>query len=106
MSDLPKPPQAYEDFIRQFPLLEEAWRKIHDAGKEGPLSVENARLVKLGIAVGAMREGAIRSSVRKAKAMGIDNATILQVVALSAGTLGLPSVVAVHSWLRELLGDG
>ena len=61
------------------------------------------RLVKLGIAIGAMREGAIRSGVRKAQVMGIRREEIEQVVALAAGTLGLPSTVAVFTWVRDHL---
>ena len=63
-----------------------------------------ARLVKLGIAIGAMREGSVHASVRKAKALGIATEEIEQVVALAAGTIGMPSTVAAWSWVRELDG--
>ena len=46
-------------------------------------------MVKLGIAIGAMREGAVHSSVRKALASGITKKEVDQVIALAAGTLGL-----------------
>jgi alkylhydroperoxidase/carboxymuconolactone decarboxylase family protein YurZ len=72
---------------------------VHEAGRDGPLDARTARLVKLGIAIGAMREGAIHSSVRKARAEGITMREIEQVVALAAGTLGLPSTVAVYTWI-------
>lgn len=103
MSDLPTPPKAYLDFIQRHPKLGEAWSNLHEAGAQGPLDERTQRLVKLGIAVGAMREGAIRSSVRKARAIGIEVAAIEQVIALAASTLGLPSTVAVDSWIRSLL---
>jgi alkylhydroperoxidase/carboxymuconolactone decarboxylase family protein YurZ len=95
----PKPPGAYEAFIRRYPKLGRAWEVIHEAGKDGPLDDRTSRLIKLSIAIGAMREGAIRASVRKALAMGIPKAEIEQVVALAAGTLGLPSTVAIHAWV-------
>lgn len=95
----PKPPQAYETFVRRYPKLGLAWEALHEAGAEGPLDDRTARLVKLGIAIGAMRDGAIGSSVRKALAIGITRAEIEQVVALAAGTLGLPSTVAVFTWI-------
>lgn len=76
---------------------------IGKAGENGPLDEKTARLVKLGIAIGAMREGAVHSSVRKAVALGISERKLDQVVALAAGTLGLPSTVAVHSWVRDVL---
>ncbi len=103
MSELPKPPKAYLDFVARHPKLGEAWSMLNEAGAEGPLDERTQRLVKLAIAVGAMREGAIRSNVRKARAIGIEVAEIEQVVALAASTLGLPSTVAVDSWIRSLV---
>lgn len=97
----PKPPKAYEDFVKRYPKLGQAWDAIHEAGNEGPLDEKTARLVKLGIAIGAMREGAIHSSVRKALAMGVTKTEIEQVIALAAGTLGLPSTVAVFTWVAS-----
>jgi alkylhydroperoxidase/carboxymuconolactone decarboxylase family protein YurZ len=105
MASNPKPPQTYEEFVQRFPKLGEAWTLIHAAGETGPLDEKTARLVKLGVALGAMREGAVHSSVRKAIAQGIRPEEIEQVVALAASTLGLPSTVAVFSWIRDHL-DG
>jgi len=95
----PVPPKMYEKFVGRYPHLGRAWEAIHDAGQDGPLEERTVRLVKLGIAIGAMREGAIHSSVRKALSMSITQAEIEQVIALAAGTLGLPSTVAVYSWI-------
>ncbi len=95
----PKPPKAYEAFVKRYPKLGQAWEAIHEAGNEGPLEEKAVRLVKLGIAIGAMREGAVHSSVRKALAMGITTEEIDQVITLAAGTLGLPSTVAVYTWV-------
>jgi alkylhydroperoxidase/carboxymuconolactone decarboxylase family protein YurZ len=95
----PKPPRAYEAFVERYPKLGQAWEAVHEAGRDGPIDARTARLVKLGIAIGAMREGAIHSSVRKALAEGITITEIEQIVALAAGTLGLPSTVAVYTWI-------
>ena len=103
MPDTPKPPKTYNEFVDRYPKLGQAWELIAEAGHEGPIDMRTQRLVKLGIAVGAMREGAVHSSVRKALAMGITPGEIEQVVALSAGTLGLPSTVAVFTWVRDYL---
>lgn len=101
MASLPKPPKTYQEFIKRFPKLGEAWDKIAQAGQDGPLDEKTARLVKLAIAIGAMREGAVHSSVRKARALGIGSAEIEQVVALAAGTLGMPATVAVYTWTQD-----
>ena len=104
MPETPKPPRGYEEFVTRYPGLGQAWDAVNAAGSEGPLDAKSVRLIKIGIAMGAMREGAIRSGARKALAMGITPAELAQVVALAVGTLGFPSTVAIHSWLREQLG--
>ena len=43
----PKAPKAYEEFVKQYPKLDEAWQAIHDAGRDGPLDERTARLVTL-----------------------------------------------------------
>lgn len=98
---MPEAPQAHQEFVGRYPQLGQAWELIAKAGQEGPLDERTVRLLKLAVALGAMREGAVHSSVRKALAMGITREEIEQVVALSAGTLGLPSVVAVHTWVQD-----
>jgi 4-carboxymuconolactone decarboxylase len=101
MSKLPKPPRTYDEFSETFPTLRKAWDLMGDAGKEGPLDDRTARLVKLGIAVGAMREGAVHSSARKARALDVTNDELNQVVALASSIIGMPSAVAVWTWLRD-----
>ena len=101
-----KPPGAYRQFVGRYPKLEQAWESIAEAGAEGPLDERTCRLIKLGIAMGAMRTGSVHSGVRKAVDLGITPEEIEQVVALAAGTLGLPSTVACFTWVREVLEPG
>ena len=101
MSDFPKPPRTFLEFADRFPKVMEGWEALAEAGRAGPLDERTARLVKLGIAIGAMREGAVHASVRKARALGIPEAAVEQVVALAAGTIGLPATVAVWSWTLD-----
>jgi alkylhydroperoxidase/carboxymuconolactone decarboxylase family protein YurZ len=103
MSQLPKPPDAYLDFTQRFPKLGKAWEQLGDAGRDGPLDEQSARLVKLGIAIGCLREGAVHSAARKAVAAGASRAAIEQVLALAASTIGLPATVAVYTWVRDVL---
>jgi alkylhydroperoxidase/carboxymuconolactone decarboxylase family protein YurZ len=99
----PKPPQAFEDFNRRFPKLGQAWDLLTEAGREGPLDDRAERLVKLAVAVGALREGAVRANVRKALAAGVTLAEVEQVIALAAPTIGMPSAVAVFTWVQDVL---
>jgi alkylhydroperoxidase/carboxymuconolactone decarboxylase family protein YurZ len=99
----PPPPLKYREFIERFPRLADAWEALHDAGAIGPLDARVVRLAKLAVAIGAGREGAVRASVRKAVAAGISLDEIDQVVALAAGTIGMPAAVAAFSWSRDAL---
>ena len=103
MTDLPQPPKKYQDFMERFPDLAKAWESMHEAGRKGPLEERTARLVKLGIAIGARLEGATHASVRKAVRQGISREEIEQVVALAAGAIGLPSTVAAYTWVKDVL---
>lgn len=101
MAQAGRPPKTYNAFIKRFPKIAEAWELIREAEGAGGLDEKSLRLVKLAIAVGGMREGAVHSSVRKALAAGASRADIEQVVALAASTIGLPSTVAIYSWVLD-----
>jgi alkylhydroperoxidase/carboxymuconolactone decarboxylase family protein YurZ len=104
MSQLPKPPDTFLEFTQRFPKVGKAWEMLGDAGREGPLDEQSARLVKLAVAIGCMREGAVHSAARKALAAGVSREAIEQVIALAGSTLGLPATVAVYTWVRDVLG--
>lgn len=104
MTPAPEPPKAHQSFVKRYPKLGRAWELAAEAGEEGPLDEKTVRLVKLAIAIGALREGAVHSSVRKAVAAGVSAEEIEQVVALGAGTLGFPSAVAAFCWTQDVVG--
>jgi 4-carboxymuconolactone decarboxylase len=103
MTKFPKPPAAFTAFQQKYPAIAKAWEQLSAAGQTGPLDEPTQRLVKLAIAIGALREGAVHSAVRKAVAAGASREAIDQVIALAATTIGLPSTVAVFSWIQEQL---
>lgn len=98
---LPKAPRAFDDFSSEFPKLRQAWDLLGEAAEDGPLDPKTARLVKLAVAIGAMREGAVHSSARKAIALGVTTAEMNQVVAAASSIIGMPSAVAVWTWMRD-----
>lgn len=106
MARIPKPPRTFDEFSVVFPRVREAWDILGDASSDGPIDERTQRLIKLGVAVGAMREGAVHSSARKALGMGITIDELHQVVALAASTIGLPSSVAVYTWIRDVRNMG
>jgi alkylhydroperoxidase/carboxymuconolactone decarboxylase family protein YurZ len=99
-----RPPAVHQQFVRRFPSLGKAWDLVNEEGGTGPLDAKTQRLLKLGVAIGALREGAVHSGVRKACDAGASLAEMEQVVALAASTIGFPASVAVWNWVREEAG--
>lgn len=97
---LAAPPPTYQRFVEQYPKLGEAWDLVHEASTEGPLTERERLLVKLAVGAGALREGAVSSAGRKARAGGVSEEEIAQVIALAASVLGFPATVAVYSWVQ------
>ena len=104
MKSVSKAPTAHRKFVQRFPRLGKAWELASEEASVGPLDEKAQRLVKLAVAIGALREGAVHSSVRKARDVGASLAAMEQVVALAASTIGLPSAVAVWTWVRDEAG--
>jgi len=100
-TELPKPPRIHDEFVETFPDLADAWSSMAAAGEVGPIDQKAMRLIKLAVAMGAMREGAVHASVRKALALGITKSEIHQVVALASSTIGLPAAAACFSWVSD-----
>jgi 4-carboxymuconolactone decarboxylase len=98
---LPKPPGAFLEFTAEFPAIAEAWNLVQDAGSVGPLDERTQRLVKLAIAIGSGRDGAISSAVRKAVAVGVTSTEMDQLLTLAAGTIGFPGTVAAYTTIRR-----
>jgi alkylhydroperoxidase/carboxymuconolactone decarboxylase family protein YurZ len=99
-------PDVYKQFGDRFPAVKEAFDALGAAEHEaGPLSEKERRLVKLGIAVGAESEGAVRSHVRKLLGVGASEAEILHAVVLALTTVGFPSTNAALAWTEEVLAE-
>jgi 4-carboxymuconolactone decarboxylase len=96
-----RPPAAHQQFVQRFPSLGKAWDLVNEEGAAGPLDARTQRLLKLAVGIGALREGAVHSGVRKARDAGASLAEMEQVVALAASTIGFPASVAVWTWVRE-----
>lgn len=98
-----KPPRAFQEFTRRFPKIGEAWERLGEAGRDGPLDDKTARLIKLGVHMACRSEGGTHSAVRKALDAGAQPEELYQVLALTASAIGLPSVVAAFTWVEEEL---
>jgi len=97
-------PKTYEEFRSDFPELAEAYDALGKAVHEnGPLDQRTRELVKLGLAIGARQEGAIRSHTRRAMAAGASREDLLQVVGLAVTTVGFGPTVATYAWVKDEL---
>ena len=101
---LPKP---YTHFRETYPEVADALGGLGASiDRAGPLEGATARLIKLGIAVGAMAEGAVKSNTRKALEAGASAAEIRQVALASITTAGFPTAIAALGWIDEVLSAG
>ena len=98
-------PEIYSSFRKRFPELAENLDSLAKTANAGPLDERTSRLVKLGIAIGAMSEGAVRSNARRALQAGASPEELLHVVALTVTTRGFPAAVASYSWIEDVLGS-
>ena len=99
-------PEIYQQFERRFPEVKGAFDSLGEAEHSaGPLGEKERRLVKLGIAVGAESEGAVRSHVRKLLGIGASQEEILHTIVLALTTIGFPATNAALSWAEEVLAE-
>jgi alkylhydroperoxidase/carboxymuconolactone decarboxylase family protein YurZ len=97
-------PDVYRSFRERFPPVAGALDALgRTAEQAGPLDARTQRLVKLGLAIGAAAEGAVRSNVRKALAEGATADDIGHVAVLAITTVGFPAAVAALGWVDEVL---
>lgn len=99
-------PEVYQQFKKRFPSVKESFDSLGAAEHEaGPLGEKERRLVKLGIAVGAESEGAVRSHVRKLLGVGASEEEILHAIVLALTTIGFPATNAALGWAEEVLSE-
>ena len=97
-------PARFKEFGRKYPEIMQAYEALGTATQQaGPLDAKHRALVKLGIAVGSWREGAVHSHTRRALEAGCTADEIRHVVLLACTTLGFPSMMATMTWVQDIL---
>src|SRR3990170_388769 len=93
-------PDVYKRFSSDYPAVMQAYTDLAEALQTaGRLDERERRLVKLGIAIGAEADGAVRSHARQALAGGIDPGAIRQAAVLAITTAGFPAAMAAFGWV-------
>jgi 4-carboxymuconolactone decarboxylase len=99
-------PDAYTTFRDRYPgvanALDGLGRSTDDASA---LDERTRRLVTLGIAIGGLAEGAVRSNVRKALEVGVTREEIRSVVLHAITTRGFPAAIAASQWIEDVLAN-
>jgi alkylhydroperoxidase/carboxymuconolactone decarboxylase family protein YurZ len=97
-------PNVYLGFREDYPAVAAALDGLGEAvDGAGPLDERAVRLVKLGLAVGALAVGAVKSNARKALAAGAARDEVRQVGILAITTCGFPTAIAGLGWIDEVL---
>jgi alkylhydroperoxidase/carboxymuconolactone decarboxylase family protein YurZ len=96
-----KLPGLYRELMVRYPELAAAHDQMGQAAEAcGPLDAKSLALVKIGMAVGAGLESAVRSHVRRAGEMGIAQEEITQAIFQGMTTLGFPRTMAAWNWAK------
>jgi alkylhydroperoxidase/carboxymuconolactone decarboxylase family protein YurZ len=98
----PQLPPIVQQIAADYP---EIWAAYNELGRAAAAAHRfdgrQERLLKLALAVGGRLQGAVRSQVRRARALGIELAELKHVALLSIPTIGWPSAVAALSWIED-----
>ena len=99
-----KVPEKFRIFCEKHPDVAAAYENLAaECRKAGPLDAKEQALARLGIAVGAQVEGAVRSQARKALDAGLTPDEIRHAMTLSITTIGFPRMMAALNWVEDLL---
>lgn len=96
-------PHVYTAFRERYPEVARALDAMGGAtDRASALDARTVRLVTLGIAVGSLAEGAVRSNVRKALDEGVSRDEIRSVMLHAITTRGFPAAIAAWQWMEEV----
>ncbi len=99
-------PQLLRDFQQRFPQVWNAYVQLREScDREGPLSVRELELIKVGISAALRREGGLIAHIDRAKEVGASSAEIYQAILIATGLIGFPNTLAAFGIARDRLGD-
>lgn len=97
-------PPVVRDLAAKYPEIWETYGRLGDAvSASGPLDAKTQRLIKLALAIGAGREGAVHSHARRAARAGWSVEELRQVALLAITTLGWSGAVTAFCWINDVI---
>ena len=92
-------PTVLAEFAAQYPQVWEAYNRLGEAtAAAGPLDEKTQRLLKLAVAIGSQRQGAVHSHTRRALAAGCTPEELVHVGILAITTIGWSAAFAASGW--------
>ncbi len=97
-------PEFLQKVVDRYPQIWEKYRNLSQViSTVDGLDERFQKIVKLGIAIGAGREGAVHSHTKKCKRAGFRDAEIYHAALLAITTIGWSGAVAALSWIDDEL---
>jgi AhpD family alkylhydroperoxidase len=97
-------PPVLAEFAERYPQVWDAYNQLGEAAAAaGPLDEKTQRLIKLAVAIGAQRQGAVNSHTKRALRAGCTPEELLQVGILAIATIGWPAAFAAICWIQETM---
>ena len=99
-------PEFLQKVVERYPGIWENYQNLDRAvsSAEG-LDERSQRLVKLGIAIGAGRQGAVHSHTRKCRKAGLGSAELYHAALLAITSIGWSGAIAALSWINDELQE-
>jgi len=95
-------PKFLQKVVKRYPQI---WEKYGDLKEEvasiGALDTRTQALVKLAIAIGVGREGAVHSHTRKCLREGISPDELFQTALSAITTIGWSGAIRALSWIND-----
>jgi len=103
---MPELPRPFKRFQERYPELERLHAELsRGLDAAGPLDARARRLVHLGIAVGQLSYGGVKSHARRALGEGLRPEELRQAALLAMTSAGFPTCVAALEWIDEVLQE-
>jgi hypothetical protein len=97
---------AYVDFFgKRWPTLLRAFRARYETVTDGPLPCQMVVLLELDVALKRTRPDAVRRALRMAKALGLTEDQVVQLLAFTQRLLGDDSIDAALPGIDDILDD-
>ena len=97
-------PEIYTMFRHDYAAVAAAQDAVAEAvTAAGTLDDLSLRFVKLGIAIGAQADGAVRSNARRALVAGATPDQLRQAALCAITTRGFPAAIAALGWIEEVI---